>query len=140
MNVSSGVGVAGASVVDDCSRPDDASAGGTFSVVASFTLGDDPPMETAGSYDGDVGGVRCASPTRAEIAAHSADWTPEKIATYWPTGPHNPAGCADPDGCVTREGETREINPDYRPTLDLRLRVWRDGLELWPRSTGTASM
>ena len=72
-----------------------------------FTLGDDPPMETAGSYDGDVGGVRCASPTRAEIAAHSADWTPEKIATYWPTGPHNPAGCADPDGCVTRARSTR---------------------------------
>ena len=76
-----------------------------------------------------------ASPTRAEIAAHSADWTPEKIATYWPTGPHNPAGCADPDGCVTRA-----INPDYRPTLDLRLRVWRDGLELWPRSTAHFEM
>ena len=42
---------------------------------------------------------------------------------------HNPAGCADPDGCVTRA-----INPDYRPTLDLRLRVWRDGFAYLPRS------
>ena len=43
--VNASSGVAGASVGD---RPDDALAGGTFVVVASFTLGDDP-MKLSGS-------------------------------------------------------------------------------------------
>ena len=46
--VNASSGVAGASVDDDCDRPDDALAGGTFVVVASFTLGDDP-MKLSGS-------------------------------------------------------------------------------------------
>jgi len=81
-----------------------------------FTLGSDPPIETVGSFAADdssgVAGVLCPAPTRAQMNALGASWSPSKRSRYMPT-------------------------PTYRPAFQVWLRLWREELEYAPRSTST---